>query len=158
MKLSKSQLNQTLTQPIKKKKLLRNSPGTPPRGDLRLYFHSMSNTKGGNNCGSSQRCPVKQDSVESQLKRVDDTRVDADDIVEKILQSQDFSLDSSAEGVQRTDEYGRCGPQLCQPTWRGYHGMCVKLTPHPQKQSPRLVTLEKEQTLVKKSNEGGVVQ
>lgn len=41
---------------------------------------------------------MKQDSVESQLKRVDDTRVDADDIVEKILQSQDFSLDSSAEG------------------------------------------------------------
>lgn len=42
----------------------------------------------------------KQDSVESQLKRVDATRVDADDIVEKILQSQDFSqsiLDSSAE-------------------------------------------------------------
>ncbi|XP_075837690.1 EEIG family member 2 isoform X1 [Microtus pennsylvanicus] len=45
----------------------------------------------------ASRCPVKQDSVESQLKRVDDTRVDADDIVEKILQSQDFSLDSSAE-------------------------------------------------------------
>ncbi|MBZ3888651.1 Protein FAM102B [Sciurus carolinensis] len=45
------------------------------------------------------RCPVNQDSVESQMKRVDDTRVDADDIVEKILQSQDFSLDSSAEGV-----------------------------------------------------------
>lgn len=43
------------------------------------------------------RCPVKQDSVESQLKRVDDTRVDADDVVGKILQSQDFSLDSSAE-------------------------------------------------------------
>lgn len=42
---------------------------------------------------------MKQDSVESQLKRVDDTRVDADDVVEKILQSQDFSLDSSAEGV-----------------------------------------------------------
>lgn len=40
---------------------------------------------------------MKQDSVESQLKRVNDTRVDADDIVEKILQSQDFSLDSSAE-------------------------------------------------------------
>ncbi|KAG2461636.1 F102B protein, partial [Polypterus senegalus] len=43
---------------------------------------------------------VKQDSVESQLKRVDATRVDADDIVEKILQSQDFTgslLDSSAE-------------------------------------------------------------
>ncbi|KAJ8384525.1 hypothetical protein AAFF_G00204400 [Aldrovandia affinis] len=46
------------------------------------------------------RHPVKQDSVESQLKRVDATRVDADDIVEKILQSQDFTpglLDSSAE-------------------------------------------------------------
>eukprot|EP00076_Gallus_gallus_P023875 XP_015145823.1 protein FAM102B [Gallus gallus] len=43
------------------------------------------------------RYPVKQDSVESQLKRVDATRVDADDVVEKILQSQDFSLDSSAE-------------------------------------------------------------
>ncbi|NXI01916.1 F102B protein, partial [Pachycephala philippinensis] len=48
---------------------------------------------------SEKQCrhPVKQDSVESQLKRVDATRVDADDIVEKILQSQDFSLDSSAE-------------------------------------------------------------
>ncbi|XP_040215828.1 protein FAM102B isoform X3 [Rana temporaria] len=43
------------------------------------------------------RIPVKQDSVESQLKRVDATRVDADDVVETILQSQDFSLDSSAE-------------------------------------------------------------
>uniref|UniRef100_W5L4E2 EEIG family member 2a n=1 Tax=Astyanax mexicanus TaxID=7994 RepID=W5L4E2_ASTMX len=43
---------------------------------------------------------LKQDSVESQLKRMDATRVDADYIVEKILQSQDFShsmLDSSAE-------------------------------------------------------------
>uniref|UniRef100_G3UJ55 EEIG family member 2 n=1 Tax=Loxodonta africana TaxID=9785 RepID=G3UJ55_LOXAF len=44
-----------------------------------------------------RRHPVKQDSMESQLKRVDATRVDADDIVEKILQSQDFSLDSSTE-------------------------------------------------------------
>lgn len=68
--------------------------------------------KGGNSCGSLPRCPVKQDSVESQLKRVDDTRVDADDIVEKILQSQDFSLDSSAEGAQRPDAYRRCGPPL----------------------------------------------
>lgn len=44
--------------------------------------------------------PVKQNSVENQLKRVDATRVNADDIIEKILQSQDFShglLDSSAE-------------------------------------------------------------
>lgn len=40
--------------------------------------------------------------MENQLKRVDATRVDANDIIEKILQSQDFShgfLDSSAEGV-----------------------------------------------------------
>ncbi|XP_068593618.1 EEIG family member 2-like [Cebidichthys violaceus] len=47
-----------------------------------------------------QRHPVKQNSVENQLKRVDATRVDADDIIEKILQSQDFShsvFDSSAE-------------------------------------------------------------
>ncbi|XP_014873895.1 protein FAM102B-like [Poecilia latipinna] len=46
------------------------------------------------------RPPVKQNSVENQLKRVDATRVDADDIIEKILQGQDFShgfLDSSAE-------------------------------------------------------------
>lgn len=52
-------------------------------------------------CNSSLRHPVKQDSMESQLKRMDDTRVDADDVVEKILQSQDFTpslLDSSAEG------------------------------------------------------------
>uniref|UniRef100_A0A3Q3WDU8 C2 NT-type domain-containing protein n=1 Tax=Mola mola TaxID=94237 RepID=A0A3Q3WDU8_MOLML len=43
---------------------------------------------------------VLQNSMENQLKRVDATRVDADDIIEKILQSQDFShgfLDSSAE-------------------------------------------------------------
>lgn len=48
------------------------------------------------------RFPVKQDSVECQLKRVDATRIDADDIVENILQGQDFShcmLDSSAEGT-----------------------------------------------------------
>ncbi|XP_068196619.1 EEIG family member 2-like [Antennarius striatus] len=46
------------------------------------------------------RHPLKQNSMENQLKRVDATRVDADDIVEKILQTQDFShcfLDSSAE-------------------------------------------------------------
>ncbi|XP_072536790.1 EEIG family member 2 isoform X1 [Salminus brasiliensis] len=49
---------------------------------------------------ASNRYPVKQDSMESQLKRMDATRVDADDVVEKILQSQDFThslLDSSAE-------------------------------------------------------------
>uniref|UniRef100_A0A3P8RBI6 C2 NT-type domain-containing protein n=1 Tax=Astatotilapia calliptera TaxID=8154 RepID=A0A3P8RBI6_ASTCA len=49
---------------------------------------------------TSSAASVKQDSMESQLKRMDDTRVDADDVVEKILQSQDFTpglLDSSAE-------------------------------------------------------------
>ncbi|KAL1280895.1 hypothetical protein QQF64_015495 [Cirrhinus molitorella] len=49
---------------------------------------------------TSNRHPVKQDSVECQLKRVDATRVDADDIIETILQGQDFShsiLDSSNE-------------------------------------------------------------
>uniref|UniRef100_A0A3Q3FPB9 Family with sequence similarity 102 member Bb n=1 Tax=Labrus bergylta TaxID=56723 RepID=A0A3Q3FPB9_9LABR len=51
-------------------------------------------------CERLNRYPVKQDSMESQMKRMDDTRVDADDVVEKILQSQDFTpslLDSSAE-------------------------------------------------------------
>ncbi|XP_013877286.1 protein FAM102B isoform X2 [Austrofundulus limnaeus] len=51
-------------------------------------------------CERLNRHPMKQDSMESQLKRMDDTRVDADDVVEKILQSQDFTpslLDSSAE-------------------------------------------------------------
>ncbi|XP_012690676.2 protein FAM102B-like isoform X2 [Clupea harengus] len=60
-------------------------PGTPQKSASTERLH---------------RHPVKQDSVESQLKRFDATRVDADDIVEKILQSQDFShglLDSSAE-------------------------------------------------------------
>ncbi|XP_034038388.1 protein FAM102B-like isoform X3 [Thalassophryne amazonica] len=46
------------------------------------------------------RQPLKQNSVENQLQRFNATRVDADDIIEKIFQSQDFShsvLDSSAE-------------------------------------------------------------
>ncbi|XP_019964505.1 EEIG family member 2 isoform X1 [Paralichthys olivaceus] len=63
-----------------------NPQGTP--------VHSASS------CERLNRHPVKQDSMESQLKRMDDTRVDADDVVEKILQSQDFTpslLDSSAE-------------------------------------------------------------
>ncbi|XP_037538215.1 protein FAM102B-like [Nematolebias whitei] len=59
--------------------------------------HSCENPSSPNKV---QRHPVKQNSVENQLKRVDATRVDADDIIEKILQSQDFShgfLDSSTE-------------------------------------------------------------
>lgn len=40
----------------------------------------------------------KKDSVESHPTRVDDTRIDADDIVEKIMQSQDFTDVSNTEG------------------------------------------------------------
>ncbi|KAM3604110.1 uncharacterized protein V6R79_006544 [Siganus canaliculatus] len=64
---------------------------TPPLSET--PEHLSTPTKG-------PRHPLKQNSVENQLKRVDATRVDADDIIEKILQSQDFShgfLDSSAE-------------------------------------------------------------
>ncbi|XP_054624515.1 EEIG family member 2-like isoform X2 [Dunckerocampus dactyliophorus] len=46
------------------------------------------------------RHPVKQNSMENQLTRVNSTRVNADDIIDKILQGQDFShsiLDSSTE-------------------------------------------------------------
>ncbi|MGH0156399.1 UNVERIFIED_CONTAM: hypothetical protein FKN15_057159 [Acipenser sinensis] len=60
----------------------------------------LTPVKSGSSSERLCRHAVKQDSVESQLKRVDATRVDADDIVEKILQSQDFTrslLDSSAE-------------------------------------------------------------
>ncbi|XP_068888277.1 early estrogen-induced gene 1 protein isoform X1 [Aphelocoma coerulescens] len=39
----------------------------------------------------------KKDSMESHPTRVDDTRIDADDIVEKIMQSQDFTDVSNTE-------------------------------------------------------------
>lgn len=39
----------------------------------------------------------KKDSVESHPTWVDDTRIDADDIVEKIMQSQDFTEGSNTE-------------------------------------------------------------
>ncbi|XP_061694278.1 EEIG family member 2-like [Syngnathoides biaculeatus] len=48
----------------------------------------------------ASRHPVKQNSMENQLTRVNATRVDADDIIDKLLQGQDFShsiLDSSME-------------------------------------------------------------
>lgn len=41
----------------------------------------------------------KKDSVENHPTWVDDTRMDADDIVEKIVQSQDFADVSNNEGV-----------------------------------------------------------
>lgn len=65
------------------------------RGDRDLNDHEHPSTP-----MKFPRHPVKQNSMENQLKRVDATRVDADDIIEKILQSQDFShglLDSSTE-------------------------------------------------------------
>ncbi|XP_053549761.1 protein FAM102B [Bombina bombina] len=64
---------------------------------IKITASSPDLTEEGSSSEKLNRLPMKQDSVESQLKRVDATRVDADDIVEKILQSQDFSLDSSAE-------------------------------------------------------------
>lgn len=42
--------------------------------------------------------PRKKDSVEQQPSCVDSTRIDADDIVEKIVQSQNFSDTSNNEG------------------------------------------------------------
>lgn len=43
----------------------------------------------------------KQDSVESHPSWVNDTRMDADDIVEKIVQSQNFADISNTEGTKR---------------------------------------------------------
>ena len=40
--------------------------------------------------------------MESHPTRVDDTRIDADDIVEKIMQSQDFTDVSNTEGERRS--------------------------------------------------------
>lgn len=51
-------------------------------------------------CERLNRHLVKQGSMEGQMMRVEASRVDADDVVEKILQSQDFTpslLDSSHE-------------------------------------------------------------
>lgn len=73
----------------------RESRTTPPISATCLHAPERPSTP-----AKALRHPVKQNSVENQLKRVDATRVDADDIIEKILQSQDFShgiLDSSAE-------------------------------------------------------------
>lgn len=42
----------------------------------------------------------KQDSVESHLTWVNDTRIDADDIVEKIVQSQNFADINNTEGKE----------------------------------------------------------
>lgn len=43
----------------------------------------------------------KQDSVENHPTWVDDTRIDADDIVEKIVQSQNFADFCDIEGMLR---------------------------------------------------------
>lgn len=51
----------------------------------------------------------KKDSVESHPTRVDDTRIDADDIVEKIMQSQDFTDVSNTEGESMSLKRGSLG-------------------------------------------------
>lgn len=70
----------------------RESRSTPPVSGT---FYTAAE-----NPNTPSKCIRKQNSMENQLKRVDATRVDADDVIETILQSQDFShgfLDSSAE-------------------------------------------------------------
>ncbi|XP_021166795.2 protein FAM102A [Fundulus heteroclitus] len=49
---------------------------------------------------SSRSSRRKKDAVETRCSCVDDTRIDADDIVEKIVQSQNFSDSSSDEDSQ----------------------------------------------------------
>ncbi|XP_061635844.1 EEIG family member 2-like isoform X2 [Phyllopteryx taeniolatus] len=80
----------------------RPCPALPehPLSTTNSTYSVGSPVRNASSCERLNRHPVKQDSIESQLKRMDDTRVDADDVVEKILQSQDFTpslLDSSAE-------------------------------------------------------------
>lgn len=50
----------------------------------------------------------KKDSVESHPTWVDDTRIDADAIVEKIMQSQDFTDVSNNEGKCEECILGSC--------------------------------------------------
>ncbi|XP_078686144.1 early estrogen-induced gene 1 protein-like isoform X2 [Branchiostoma floridae x Branchiostoma belcheri] len=48
--------------------------------------------------GTTPKAPVRRKHKEAnQQRRVDDTRIDADDVVNQILQSQDFSADMSTE-------------------------------------------------------------
>ncbi|KAI5627598.1 protein FAM102B, partial [Silurus asotus] len=77
-----------------------NLSSTAPAAASALGACSASSVNPATPERTSTRHPMKQDSMESQLKRVDATRVDADDVVEKILQSQDFTpgiFDSSNE-------------------------------------------------------------
>ncbi|XP_053551369.1 protein FAM102A [Bombina bombina] len=59
-------------------------PEKPPRPPRPPQLHDRSSRR-------------KKDTVESQPTWVDDTRIDADDIVEKIMQSQDFTDVSNNE-------------------------------------------------------------
>ncbi|XP_074067167.1 early estrogen-induced gene 1 protein [Macrotis lagotis] len=61
-----------------------HKPEKPPRPPRPLHFFDRSFRR-------------KKDSVESHPTWVDDTRIDADDIVEKIMQSQDFTDVSNNE-------------------------------------------------------------
>lgn len=68
--------------------------------------------------------------MESHPTWVDDTRIDADDIVEKIMQSQDFTDGSNTEGELDTSSH--LGAMI---TSRGYPcplSLCLPLCPHRQ--------------------------
>ncbi|XP_049603270.1 EEIG family member 2 [Syngnathus scovelli] len=70
----------------------RSSPSNPASCQHTTELNSTA--------AKASRHPVKQNSMENQLTRVNDTRVNADDIIDTILQGQDFShgiLDSSTE-------------------------------------------------------------
>lgn len=57
----------------------------------------------------------KQDSVESHPSWVNDTRIDADDIVEKIVQSQNFADISNTEGTFGANVSFKPVLSLCAP-------------------------------------------
>lgn len=55
----------------------------------------------------------KQDSVESHPSWVNDTRMDADDIVEKIVQSQNFADINNTEGTAGANMITVCSMSIC---------------------------------------------
>ncbi|XP_077470460.1 EEIG family member 2-like isoform X2 [Stigmatopora argus] len=76
-------------------RLEKESRSSPPNTEKCHHTTEHNSTP-----AKASRHPVKQNSVENQLMRVNATRVNADDIIDKILQGQDFShsiLDSSTE-------------------------------------------------------------
>lgn len=66
----------------------------------------------------------KQDSVESHPSWVNDTRMDADDIVEKIVQSQNFADINNTEGTVGANVFTVCSMSIClcaasRQLWKG---------------------------------------